>query len=625
MKKIFSIMSLPVFVITSNTYGNYVKAIGDDGKVRVIDTKSAYRLTSQSIYYEEPKLLKVADEVIKGYSIGININSPTTINIPVKNNQIISFIDINAKASFSGSCKQNTDSLICEDGNLTITSNSSDGKLILISKNYPLVLPQNSYYLGTGSTLSNRSGNGVIIAIVDTGIDICHPEFEDRIIYYYDATTGEEFDINKIRELRRKGECIKDFSGHGTSVAGIAAGKTTGIAPKSEIIAVKVVSNDGYIRDTDLIRGIEYVVNKKKQLNKPVVLNISLSNNFGPADGTGLLDKYIDSISNNGLIPVVAVGNSGDKPVRAIINPSTSSQLRIRLSQQVPIEVWYDNGSKYKVEICDYNNNCAVSTQTSFSNTNLPCVYSAEHKDYPLNNRKFVSIEHNCSGNFNLKISLIDGSPSKVDIFAGFFPENAVFDYNIPDGKNGYFYTVGQPATGNKIISVGALTSRAVNYGSLAYKMLGDLAPFSSRGPTTDGRIKPDIVAGGYVVYTTEIGGGYTYEYGTSFATPAVSGIVALMLQDKYNLNVDEVKQALCGNALKDYITGFSLPNNFYGCGKVYGGFLYKISSNDSSSGAPVSSNGSAGGGCNLGGANLIYGMAIASIFIVFRRFRLKR
>jgi subtilisin family serine protease len=143
-------------------------------------------------------------------------------------------------------------------------------------------------------------------------------------------------------------------------------------------------------------------------------------------------------------------------------------------------------------------------------------------------------------------------------------------DYFLPDGLGGFLGTVAQPATSPYVIAVGALTSRFVPDNPRSFIDLGKIAYFSSRGPTRDGRLKPEVVAPGYFVLGPEVGtSDYILEAGTSMASPVVAGLVALILEENPNLDVDGVRGILSSQALSDGFTG-SLPNNIYGYGKAF-------------------------------------------------------
>lgn len=179
-------------------------------------------------------------------------------------------------------------------------------------------------------------------------------------------------------------------------------------------------------------------------------------------------------------------------------------------------------------------------------------------------------------------------------------------NYFLPDGLGGFLGTVAQPATSPYVIAVGALTSRFVSDDMRSFIDLGKIAYFSSRGPTRDGRLKPEVVAPGYFVLGPEAGSsGYIPLHGTSMASPVVVGLVALILEANPNLDVNGVRSILTSQALSDGFTA-SLPNNIYGYGKAFlSPFSFGSASGGDSGGGPgggIGDTGSAGGGAGGGG-----------------------
>jgi len=148
------------------------------------------------------------------------------------------------------------------------------------------------------------------------------------------------------------------------------------------------------------------------------------------------------------------------------------------------------------------------------------------------------------------------------------------------------------------MITVGAYTSKnqwtdsqGANHQIPSFSSIGDIAPFSSLGPTADGRIKPDITAPGNILISSVNSfdpenqpGGYSYDRvvsnvgsnnwpygameGTSMATPMVTGIIALLLDINPNLSFNDIKQLIQSTAITDNFTG-SVPNNTWGYGKI--------------------------------------------------------
>ena len=188
------------------------------------------------------------------------------------------------------------------------------------------------------------NGEGVMVAIIDSGIDYRHPDFRNddgstRILRLWDQTImgsppkgfymGSEFtseDINEALNLGIEGRNIVpsvDLSGHGTHVASIAAGNgrasngvNRGVAPSATLVVVKLgnVMEGGFPRTTQLMTAMDYVVRLALELNMPYVINLSFGNNYGDHQGVSLLETYMDDISNMGRgIIVVGTGNEGNK------------------------------------------------------------------------------------------------------------------------------------------------------------------------------------------------------------------------------------------------------------------------------------------------------------------------
>ncbi|MFQ5856944.1 MAG: S8 family serine peptidase [Anaerolineae bacterium] len=141
------------------------------------------------------------------------------------------------------------------------------------------------------------TGQDVTIAVVDTGIDVQHPDFEGRIADTVDYT----------------GQGADDNNGHGTHVASTAAGsgaasdgKYRGVASGATIIAAKVLRGDGTGRQSDVMAGIEWAVQRGAQ-----VINLSLGGPPTPCDGTDALSELVDAAVDAGVVMCVAAGNSG--------------------------------------------------------------------------------------------------------------------------------------------------------------------------------------------------------------------------------------------------------------------------------------------------------------------------
>ncbi len=174
-------------------------------------------------------------------------------------------------------------------------------------------------------------GAGILTAVIDSGIDYSHPDFRNpdgttRIRALWDQSisgnppegyflgteyTQEQINAALSEPVKARQEQIvpsRDISGHGTSVAGIAAGNGRGsvggiymgVAPQSELLIVKLGNprQGGFPRTTELMQGVDYVLRKALEYRMPVAINISFGNTYGSHEGTSLLERYLDDMAN---------------------------------------------------------------------------------------------------------------------------------------------------------------------------------------------------------------------------------------------------------------------------------------------------------------------------------------
>lgn len=156
------------------------------------------------------------------------------------------------------------------------------------------------------------TGKGILVGVVDSGVDFFHPDFRNedgssRILRLWDQsingnppegyTRGTEYTKEEIDEALVLGETegrrlvpSRDVSGHGTAVLGIAAGNGTvsegvnrGVAYESDLLVVKMgnAGENSFPRTTELMEGIDYLVRQAAAMGKPIAINISFGNNYG--------------------------------------------------------------------------------------------------------------------------------------------------------------------------------------------------------------------------------------------------------------------------------------------------------------------------------------------------------
>ncbi|PNY28538.1 Alkaline protease 1 [Tolypocladium capitatum] len=141
-----------------------------------------------------------------------------------------------------------------------------------------------------GYVFDDSAGAGITAYVVDTGVRVTHSEFEGR------ATFAANF-VNNVNT---------DEQGHGSHVAGTIAGATFGVAKKANISAVKVLDAKGRGQNSNIISGIQFVIDdaKKRGIQGKAVMNLSLGGSFSKA-----LNSAIQAASDGGVVPVVAAGN----------------------------------------------------------------------------------------------------------------------------------------------------------------------------------------------------------------------------------------------------------------------------------------------------------------------------
>ena len=414
------------------------------------------------------------------------------------------------------------------------------------------------------------TGKGVLIGIVDSGIDYTHPDFQNadgssRILSIWDQQSdrgqppqgfvfGTEYGKEQIDQalaqpsLSQRQEIVPamDLSGHGTSVAGIAAGngaaqdgRYRGVAYESPIIVVKlaVPLENSFPRTTQLMAGIDYLVRKSLELDMPMAINISFGNNYGSHSGTSLLETYIDDIAGLGRTAIcIGTGNEAGNPVHTAVrfmkgrqDPPRDVLLGISPSQTtVSVQIWKEYADEIEIEVVHPSGSStgplfAVpgAQRFPFGGTTL-LIYYGEPSPYSISQEIFIDMIPQSSfvdsGTWIIRLTPRNILIGQVDLW---LPAGGVLNRGSGFLNPEPYTTLTIPSTARKVISVGAYDAYTDTY-----------ADFSGRGYTRFTEIiKPDIVAPGVNVMTTTMGGGYGAVTGTSFATPFVTGSAALMME----------------------------------------------------------------------------------------------
>lgn len=397
----------------------------------------------------------------------------------------------------------------------------------------------------------NLTGRGVLVGIVDSGIDITHPDFRNadgttRILRLLNQGDKEYLaeELNEILLNDRQKAKQFESTGHGTAVAGIVAGngrasdgRYTGMAPDSELVIVKlgVPDSNDFPRTTQLMAGVDYLVRLSMELERPIAINISFGMNYGSHSGQSLLEEYLDFVSDIGQCSIcVGSGNEGGSPIHTmleVINLGETYDREFTVSTYqatLNLQIW-----KYYSDTCRIVLRHPGGQQITLEPDQLQTmryrlgsvtllVYYGRPLPYAQWQEIFIDFIPN--GTYiDSGVWKIFLTPIKIvrGIYQFWLPAAATLNRGTGFTRPTPDYTLTIPSTSLKVITVGAYDSLKETY-----------ATFSGRGPTSFLPVnKPDLVAPGVGIYSTANGGGYQSVTGTSFATPFVTGAAALLMQ----------------------------------------------------------------------------------------------
>lgn len=408
------------------------------------------------------------------------------------------------------------------------------------------------------------SGEGILVGAADSGIDYFHPDFRNedgttRILKLWDQTvpgnppkgyvTGSEYTEEEINEALSLSETegrrlvpVRDISGHGTAVLGIAAGngrassgENRGVAYKSGIIAVKlgVPREDSFPRTTELIQAVDYLVRQSLELGMPMAINLSFGNNYGSHRGDSLLETYLNSVSNMGRLCIcTGTGNNGNQALHTGGNIRTGEIQEIELGVSpyeaaLNVQLWkhYEDAMEIYLEnpagerIGPFYENLGPQRYRA-GDTELLIYYG---KPGPYFVTQEIYIDFIPTGNYvdsGVWKIILRGKDIKDGEYFLWLPGgnvlNPLTSFYLPRAEG----TLTIPSTALRLISVGAYDSRSDVY-----------ADFSGRGSSFLPYGKPDFVAPGVDITAPRPGGSYGSFTGTSFAAPFATGACALLME----------------------------------------------------------------------------------------------
>jgi hypothetical protein len=462
-------------------------------------------------------------------------------------------------------------------------------------------------------------GAGVIVGIIDSGIDYRHqcfraPDGRSRILAIWDQglvrtgteappagfTYGVEYrqarintaldSANPLTIVRHQDSAAAQF--HGTHVTGIAAGDGSvagqgrpaftfiGIAPEADIIVVannrgRAAGERGLGDSADTLDAVRYIFDFAQSLGRPVVINQSQGDNVGPHDGTSLLERGLDNLLGGaGRAFVKSAGNEGARNRHASGTLTGGGVQTVQFNvpggvPQVTIDLWYRGADRFGIAVtrpggtATANVNPPTSTTINLPGGNQVFIDSSLNDPGNADNRIFLTITRGTaaqvqSGNWSLTLR---GNTISFGQWDAWIQRNSASQFLAPFVNAAR--TISVPGTAREIITVGSYITRGAGVGAIS--------SFSSLGPTRDGRRAPTLSAPGQTLFSANVttaADQYQGMMGTSMAAPMVAGAVALMLQRRPTMTAEQIRNCLMNSARTDANTG-ATPNNAWGSGKL--------------------------------------------------------
>lgn len=417
-------------------------------------------------------------------------------------------------------------------------------------------------------------GTGVYLAIVDTGLSDTHDDFRF-------AGPGSPLRVDHTYGPNP----LQDPDGHGTHVAGIAAGNGflsarlyTGMAPAAKLLIGK--TNFSTVDIVEAADDLFVFAN-----DSPVALNLSLGTPMGPHDGTSGFESAIDALAAQGPRRIVAAAAGNEKGAgehhRADLPPFGAATLELSFAAtpagNPSIESWADGADRYNV---------TASLLDAGGSVIETVTVSAGSEARSPGNRIFVSNGVAAPPNGATQIYIVfdpavgnrglvrfertrNGGSGRIDSYT-----DAAYGRFTTSQD---FGTVTEPANGANVVAVGSFNTKTWGGAQAPH----DLSSFSSLGPARDGRFKPDICSPGSVVYSARAqeadpppgpvvpeNDRYVILQGTSMAAPHVAGVAALVWQSNPGLSGAQVRARLLKTA-DPPPDGSRAPNNAWGYGKL--------------------------------------------------------
>jgi subtilisin family serine protease len=443
----------------------------------------------------------------------------------------------------------------------------------------------------------NIDGRGVIIGVLNSGIDYLHPDFinpdgTSKILYLWDQTVdgkppngftiGTEYtrdDINKAIAEKNPNLSV-DEEGIGTALSGLCAGmgnvnrEYSGVAEGSDLVVVKLKKINGYYNSAMHQIANRYIYEKAEDERKPVVQLISMGSNNSIIRG---IDLIVDSLFYEyGLCEVIAAGNEGSGMTHTMgkiefVGDSEDIVFEIvEEEKDLEIDIWIDKPDKASVEVISPSGE--PSKEALISNFNFVSglfdrentyysIWSTYPASYLGQQQTVIRLEGAKKGMWTIRLT---GEYITNGIYHVYLPVRSLLNEGTKFIEGNPSYTITYPSTYQDTISIGVYNS-----------IENSLWPYSSRGPIAGatGRIEePDIIAPGVNIIAPYTNSQYATVTGSGAAAALSTGAIALMMQ--YALVDKNYKDKAVVQKLRTYMRAgakrniqITYPNISYGYG----------------------------------------------------------
>ena len=458
-------------------------------------------------------------------------------------------------------------------------------------------------------------GRGVIVAVIDTGIDYRHQAFlyndgTTRILSIWDQTIqdgtppegftyGTEYTREFINVALKSENPLSlvpsvDTNGHGTAIASIIAGKPSleqafsGVVPESDVLVVKLKQAKNNLKkifftppdaecyqESDLIIGITYVTTFAQRLNRPVVICVAMGTNQSSHDGRGatsFITNYLAQQPHTAI--TMSTGNEANKR-RHYFNSTTaepyqnSFELRIGENDKLfSIELWPFAPARLSIEITAPNRETTGQVYPALGecrrfafvfNPSVIWVNNYIFEEETGDQLILMRFQDPLPGIWNIRVQNLDNGPFS---FHAWLPSGDLISGDTFFMNSNPDTTITSPANATNPLTV------------TAYNQFNDtILPESGRGYTRTGFVKPDIAAPGYELTCAVPGNLYGSITGSGSAAAQAAGVVAMVFEwaiprgNYTNITGNDVNRLLIRGAQRS--GGITYPNNIWGYGQI--------------------------------------------------------